>query len=72
MSHVDRGAGSATCQSCRKRVQSGRCGTVRRHRLPSGNYCPGGRCLSLEESVPMTAEQVAEFMAGLVRAAGGA
>lgn len=54
MSHVNKGLGSGTCQFCHKPVQSGRVGTVRRHRLPSGNYCPGGGCLSAEEAAMTT------------------
>jgi hypothetical protein len=72
MSHIDRGAGSGTCQSCRKSVQSGRLGTVRRHRLASGNYCPGGGCLSVEEAVPMSDGEARKLIDDMLRYAGGA
>lgn len=70
MSHVDKGIGRATCQSCRESVRSGRLGTVRRHRNASGLYCLGGGGLSLENATPMTPEQVAALVASFATQAG--
>jgi hypothetical protein len=59
MSHIDQYRSTGTCQTCREPKRVSGVGTVRRHRLPSGNWCPGGGCLSIEDAAEEAARRAA-------------